>query len=87
MTDLNGNPILYAYIHAAPGAGKEVKYKDWKSRLRTYRFYSILYDLQLHGVSRMDAEKTATWVCRHAQLGETRQLEPGVIVEIVEDEE
>ena len=75
----------YAVIRASPDAKGEVMYPEWTARLATHRYYSILNDLILHGVCRMEAEATTRWICREAKAGDRRVVDPGV--EIVIEEE
>jgi hypothetical protein len=46
-----------------------------------------LLALQYHGAQRFEAEETAKWVCRHAQVGEKREIWPGIEITIEGQEE
>jgi len=81
--DKTGN---VAVIRCIPGR-QGVKYPTEVERHETWRYHSILLALQFHGAQRFEAEDAAKWVCRYAQVGEKREIWPGIEITIEGPEE
>ena len=81
------NRVYYVLIRADPAKKDKVRYSSLKERFETYRFYSIVSALIFHGAKRMEAEETARWICRKAKPGDRKVIDPGIVIEVAEDED
>jgi hypothetical protein len=77
-------PELVAVINAESTDNQKVLFRNLHSRCETWRYSSIVWTLEFHGASRMDAEETALWICRHAKAGDRKVIDPGILIVIEE---
>ena len=80
-------PRLYAVVRADPKAGEKVKYRSFKERLEVHRYHGILDSIRLHGADRMDADIAARWCRDRAKAGDRKVVEPGILIEIEEEQD
>jgi len=81
----DGGPVTVAVIRAAPDKKDLVRYPNVTDRLGSWRYYSVVNALRMHGAQKIEAEETAKWAARSAKPGEKREIWPGIEIVIVED--